>query len=312
MKVIVVCGPTASGKTALSIELARRLDGEVISADSMQVYRELNIGTAKPDAEEMRGVPHHMLDVVSVRETYSVSRYEKEAAACVDDVISRGKQPIVCGGTGLYIDALIKGAGFLDNDESGQVRAGLERRWDQGGAEAMMARLSGIDPESAARLHINDRKRIIRALEVFEITGKTITQHNLETQSRPPRYDSVFIGVRPSMRQTLYDRINVRVDRMMERRLEAEVRDLMERGLLVNTAAQAIGYKELSDYIRGNAGLDECVELVKQKSRNYAKRQLTWFGRDSRVGWVEYESGEDVSAVADKSTNFLREAGVLL
>lgn len=309
--VIVVCGPTASGKTALAVELALRLDGEVISADSMQIYRELNIGTAKPDMAERRGVPHHMLDVASVTESYSVSRYEAEGAAAVDDVMSRGKRAIVCGGTGLYINALIKGSGFLEADDSGAVRASLEARWEAFGAEKMLERLREIDPERAARLHLNDKKRIIRAIEVYEITGRTITSHNLETQGKPPRYDSLFIGITPQDRQVLYDRIDRRVDVMMERGLLDEVKSLCDRGLMVNTAAQAIGYKELLGYIKGECSLDESIELIKRKSRNYAKRQLTWFGRDGRVNWIKYKKDENIGNLVEASTKYLPLDGVL-
>ncbi len=310
MKLIVVCGPTASGKTALSVALARRYGGEVVSADSMQIYRELSIGTAKPDMAERQGVPHHMLDVCSVAESYSVSRYEREAAACVDDIIARGRIPVVCGGTGLYINALIHGAGFMEHDPSGALRADLEREWDARGGEALLCELASVDPESAARLHVNDRKRIIRALEVYRLTGKTITRHNLDTQAQPPRYDAVMIGVAPADRAVLYERIDRRVDDMMARGLLDEVRALRGQGLLVNTAAQAIGYKELAAYLDGEASLADCVELVKRKSRNYAKRQLTWFGRDARVNWVRYAKDEPLERIIQKSTNILRENGV--
>ena len=311
-KVIVVCGPTASGKTALSIALAKRLGGEVVSADSMQIYKELDIGTAKPDMAERDGVPHHMLDVVSVKDTYSVSRYEDEAAACVDDIFARGKTPIVCGGTGLYINALIKGSGFLEYDQSGETRAKVERMWDEEGPEAVMARLREVDPDSAERLHINDRKRVVRALEVFLFTGKTITQHNYETQQRPPRYDSLFIGIAPRDRQVLYDRIDRRVDIMMERGLLREVEELHRHGLMINTAAQAIGYKELFGYLRGETSLEEGVALIKQKSRNYAKRQMTWFGGDERVNWIRYEKDEGLAYAAEKAADIVRANGVIL
>ncbi len=312
MKVIVVCGPTASGKTALSVELATKLCGAVVSADSMQVYKELNIGTAKPDESEKRGVCHYMLDVASVREEYSVSRYRQEASEYLDMLISRGIQPIVCGGTGLYIDALIRGGEFLKRDESGAERAALEEEWEKEGPDAMMERLKAIDPQSASRLHINDKKRIIRALEVYNLTGETITEHDRKSRKAPPRYQSVFIGVMPKDRQVLYDRINKRVDVMMERGLLNEVRELYEKGLLINTAAQAIGYKELFDYLEGRAGLEESVELIKRKSRNYAKRQITWFGRDERVFWIKYEKDEGLDLIIDKATKFLSENGVIL
>ena len=184
-RIVVVVGPTASGKTALSVELAHRFNGEVVSADSMQIYRKLNIGTAKPTVEEMRGIPHHMLDVAEPGESYSVSRYEQDGAVCVDDILARGKLPIVCGGTGLYIDALIRGGGFLQSGVDTGLRDQLEREWEEQGGEAMLARLASFDPDSAARLHLNDKKRIIRAVEVYLQTGITITEHNARTAALP-------------------------------------------------------------------------------------------------------------------------------
>ncbi|MBQ5760777.1 MAG: tRNA (adenosine(37)-N6)-dimethylallyltransferase MiaA [Clostridia bacterium] len=305
-KVIVIVGPTASGKTALSVELAKRLNGEIVSSDSMQIYKELNIGTAKPDMEERCGIPHHMMDIVSVRENYSVSRYEEEAAACIEDIFARGKQPIVVGGTGLYTDALIRGTGFLDCDDSGETRARLEQRWENEGPEVILEELRAVDPDSAERLHINDKKRVIRALEVYLLTGKTITAHNLETQQKPPRYESIFIGICPQDRAVLYERIDRRVEIMMEQGLLQEVRDLEARGLMIGTAVQAIGYKELFGYLRGEATLEESVALIQQKSRNYAKRQLTWFNKDTRIHWIRYEKGAQLEELANIATTFLR------
>ncbi len=303
--VIVIVGPTASGKTALSVELAHRLDGEIVSSDSMQIYKELNIGTAKPDMAERRGIPHHMMDIVSVQESYSVSRYEQEAAACVEDIFARGKQPIVVGGTGLYTDALIRGTGFLDCDDSGETRARLELQWDSDGSESILERLRQVDPDSAARLHINDKKRIIRALEVYLLTGKTITAHNLETQQKPPRYESTFIGITPRDRAVLYERIDRRVEIMMEQGLLQEVQQLVDHDLMVGTAAQAI-YKELFGYLRGEATLEESIALIQQKSRNYAKRQLTWFNKDPRIHWIRYEKGAALDELANIATSFIR------
>jgi len=305
-KVIVIVGPTASGKTALSVELAHRLGGEIVSSDSMQIYKELSIGTAKPDLAERRGIPHHMMDVVSVQESYSVSRYETEAAACVEDIFARGKQPIVVGGTGLYTDALIRGTGFLDCDDSGVTRARMEQQWESDGPESIMERLRQVDPDSAERLHIHDKKRVIRALEVYLLTGKTITAHNLETQQKPPRYESIFIGICPADRAVLYERIDRRVEIMMEQGLLQEVQALVERGLMVGTAAQAIGYKELFGYLRGEATLEESIALIQQKSRNYAKRQLTWFNKDPRIHWIRYEKGAELDQLANIATSFLR------
>ncbi len=309
-RIAAVVGPTASGKTALAVELALRFNGEVVSADSMQIYRKLNIGTAKPTAEEMRGVKHHMLDVADPGESYSVSRYEAEATACVEDILSRGKLPILCGGTGLYIDALIRGGGFLESGADSGLRAQLESQWDTQGAEAMLARLAAFDPDSAARLHLNDKKRIIRAMEVYLQTGTTITQHNARTAALPPKYDAVMIGLRTEPRQILYDRINRRVTKMLARGLEEEARQLLENGDLTGTAAQAIGYKEMLAYFRGEATLAEAADLIRQKSRNYAKRQLTWFQRDERVNWITYNQPEAEAEVFRIATNFLQEKGL--
>ena len=309
-RIAAVVGPTASGKTALAVALAKQFNGEVVSADSMQIYRKLNIGTAKPTAEEMQGVPHHMLDVADPGESYSVSRYEKEATACVEDILSRGKLPIVCGGTGLYVDALIRGGGFLESGVDSGLRAQLEEEWDARGGEAMLQRLASFDPDSAARLHLNDKKRIIRAVEVYLQTGITITAHNARTAALPPRYDSVMIGLRTDPRQILYSRIDRRVTKMLDAGLEQEARQLLESGDLAGTAAQAIGYKEMLAYFRGEATLEQAADLIRQKSRNYAKRQLTWFQRDDRVHWITYNQPESEAEVFRIATNFLQEQGL--
>ena len=309
-RIAAVVGPTASGKTALAVALAKQFNGEVVSADSMQIYRKLNIGTAKPTAEEMQGVPHHMLDVADPGESYSVSRYEKEATACVEDILSRGKLPIVCGGTGLYVDALIRGGGFLESGVDSGLRAQLEEEWDARGGEAMLQQLASFDPDSAARLHLNDKKRIIRAVEVYLQTGITITAHNARTAALPPRYDSVMIGLRTDPRQILYNRIDRRVNKMLDAGLEQEARQLLESGDLAGTAAQAIGYKEMLAYFRGEATLEQAADLIRQKSRNYAKRQLTWFQRDDRVHWITYNQPESEAEVFRIATNFLQEQGL--
>ena len=309
-RIAAVVGPTASGKTALAVALAKQFNGEVVSADSMQIYRKLNIGTAKPTAEEMQGVPHHMLDVADPGDSYSVSRYEKEATACVEDILSRGKLPILCGGTGLYVDALIRGGGFLESGVDSGLRAQLEEEWDARGGEAMLQRLASFDPDSAARLHLNDKKRIIRAVEVYLQTGITITEHNARTAALPPRYDAVMIGLRTEPRQILYSRIDRRVTKMLDAGLEQEARQLLESGDLAGTAAQAIGYKEMLAYFRGEATLEQAADLIRQKSRNYAKRQLTWFQRDDRVHWITYNQPESEAEVFRIATNFLQEQGL--
>ena len=304
-KIVVICGPTASGKTALSIALAKAFDGEVVSADSMQIYRRMDIGTAKPTKQEMDGVPHHMLDVAEPGEAYSVSRYVEEATACVEDILARGKLPIVCGGTGLYIDGLIRGTDYQPAGTDNGIREQLEGEWEAQGAEQMMARLAAVDPDSAARLHLSDKRRILRALEVYLATGETITVHNARTKAIPPRYEAVMIGLNTEPRQILYDRIDRRVGVMLEQGLLQEVQSLLEDGLLDGTAAQAIGYKELLAYFRGEMTLETAADLIRQKSRNYAKRQLTWFRRDERVKWIVYNAPEAAQAVLQEATNYL-------
>lgn len=305
-KILVICGPTASGKTALSIALAKAFDGEVVSADSMQIYRRMDIGTAKPSLAERGGVPHHMLDVAEPGESYSVSRYVREATAWVEDILARGKLPILCGGTGLYIDGLIRGADFQPSGADNGIRERLEGEWEQQGPEAMMARLREVDPHSADRLHLSDKRRILRALEVFLATGETITVHNERTRQIPPRYDALMIGLNTEPRDILYGRIDRRVDVMLEQGLLQEVQSLLDDGLLEGTAAQAIGYKELLAYFRGEMTLEEAADRIRQKSRNYAKRQLTWFRRDERVHWICYNTPEAAQAVLQEATEYLQ------
>lgn len=309
-RIVVVAGPTASGKTELSLALAERFRGEIVSADSMQLYRGMDIGTAKPTLEERRGIPHHMLDVADPGDDWSVSRYERQASLCINDILRRGRLPILCGGTGLYINAVISGAGFQASGADSGVRAALEKQWDEQGAEAMRARLRAADPESAARLHPHDRRRIIRALEVYELTGETISQHNRRTRERPPRYDAVMIGLQTDPRSLLYQRIDRRVGQMVERGLVQEAYVLWQRGALKGTAAQAIGYKELVEHFEGRKTLDQALDDVRQKSRNYAKRQLTWFRADDRIHWIVYNTVDAAEQVTEKATVFLRQAGL--
>ena len=265
---IVICGPTASGKTALSVALAKQLGGEVVSADSMQIYRRMDIGTAKPTLEEMDGVPHHMIDVADPEENYSVARYVSDAIPIVDDIIARGKIPVVAGGTGLYIDNLIAGREFAPFEESSGLREPLQNRVKAEGLPVLLEELRKVDPEAAQRLHPNDEKRIIRALEVWLSTGKTITQHNIETQSVPPRYHPLIIGLDFEERDHLRRRIDLRVDEMMERGLEQEIRQLLADGVPSHcTAMQAIGYKEIVSAILQGRPVSEGVEEVKLRSR---------------------------------------------
>lgn len=294
--IICIAGPTASGKTALAVALARELDGEVVSCDSMQVYKRMDIGTAKPSPEERQGIPHHMIDVAEPWEDYSVSRYCADAAPIVEDIVSRGKTAIIAGGTGLYMDSLIRGNDFAPFPSTG-VRERLEREADREGMEALLARLRAVDPEAAARLHLSDRKRIIRAMEVYLETGETITAHNRRTQALPPRFSPVWLGLDFESRAELYSRIDRRVDVMLEAGLLEEIRALLRSGIPEKcTAMQAIGYKEIVQALRGQTTMDEAVRLIQQRSRNYAKRQLTWFRRNPELHWLEQTLPLDFSA----------------
>ena len=290
-KVIVVCGPTATGKTALGIELALRLGGEIVSADSMQVYRRMDIGTAKATAEERARVPHHMLDVCQPWEDYSVSRYVQEASAVCDGLLARGKIPVIVGGTGLYIDSLLAGRDFAGRQEGDDaLRLRLDADYERLGGEAMLERLRAFDPERAAKLHPGDRRRIVRAMEIYQLTGKTITQHDRETQALPPRYQAKTIVLSFADRADLYARIDRRVEQMVSAGLFAEVEALLKEGLSpACTAMQAIGYKEAVQALEGSISRQEAVERIQLNSRRYAKRQLTWFGRNREARWIRWE-----------------------
>ena len=310
-KILVIVGPTASGKTRLAVELAKAHNGEVVSADSMQIYRRMDIGTAKPTAEEMDGIPHHMIDVADPEEDFSVARYVELASACVDDILSRGKLPIVAGGTGLYVDSLLSGRTFAAFSPESSLRRELEEELAERGGEAMLAELAKVDPEAAARLHPNDHKRIVRALEVYRSTGKTISEHNRETQALPPRYEALTIGLNFQDRADLWERIDARVDQMAANGLEREVRELLSSGLSpACTAMQAIGYKEFVAAVEGDMTWREAEELVKLRSRQYAKRQLTWFRRAPETHWLLWDKNPDFGSARQRSTELLREFGL--
>ena len=311
-KILVICGPTASGKTALAVELALRHRGEVVSADSMQIYRRMDIGTAKPTREEMRGVPHHMLDVADPEEDFSVARYVDMAAKCVDDILSRGKLPILAGGTGLYIDSLLSGRTFAPFQPDSPLRGELEEQLRREGGAAMLARLAQVDPDSAARLHPNDEKRIIRALEVYQSTGKTITQHNLETRAIPPRYDALTLALAFEQREDMWSRIDRRVDQMMDQGLVDEVQRLLDSGVPAKcTAMQAIGYKEMAAALLSHGDVSAGAEEVKLRSRQYAKRQLTWFRRNRAARWLLWGREPDFAAALQTSTEYMEEFGLV-
>ncbi|UOO37660.1 tRNA (adenosine(37)-N6)-dimethylallyltransferase MiaA [Oscillospiraceae bacterium CM] len=308
-KIAVIAGPTATGKTALGITLAKRLGGEVISADAMQVYRAMNIGTAKTTVAEQQGIRHHMLDVASPFESYSVARYVQEASACADDILSRGRLPIVVGGTGLYIEALIAGNEFSPVGDAA-LRQRLSDRYDGSGGEALLEELARVDPQAGARLHANDKKRIIRALEIFELTGKPMSEHDSQTKKRPPRYDACRIVLSYGNRAELYEAINRRVDNMMADGLLGEVRQLLDAGLtLAHTAMQAIGYKELARAITTNQDIQVAVDEIKRETRRYAKRQLSWFRREPGAHWILWEKEPDFDTGLQLSTKYLETNG---
>ena len=290
--IICIAGPTASGKTALAATLAKELNGEVVSCDSMQVYKRMDIGTAKPTLEEMQGIPHHMIDVAEPWEDFSVSRYCDMAAPIVDDILSRGKTAVIAGGTGLYMDSLIRGNAFAPFPATG-VRERLEAQADTVGMEAMLSQLRSVDPDAAERLHLSDRKRILRALEVYLETGETITEHNRKTQTVPPRYSPIWLGLDFAQRVELYRRIDLRVSLMLQQGLVEEIRGLLADGIPEKaTAMQAIGYKEFVDALDGRCTIEEAADLVRQSSRRYAKRQLTWFRRNKAIHWLIRDTGD--------------------
>ena len=305
---ICIAGPTASGKTALAVALAQCLDGEVISCDSMQVYKYMNIGTAKPTLEEMQGIPHHMLSVAEPWEDFSVSRYCEMATPIVDDVLSRGKTAIIAGGTGLYMDALIRGNAFAPYPSTG-CRERLEEQVARDGIESVLEQLRQVDPESAQRLHPSDQKRIIRAMEVYLETGKTITEHNRQTQLIPPKYNPVWFALEDTQREALYQRIDRRVELMLEEGLIQEIQSLLDRGIPPKcTAMQAIGYKEFLDALAGNCTIDEAAAQVQQASRRYAKRQLTWFRRNKDIHWLRRNPGETTEEIVLRARQVLGES----
>lgn len=304
--IICIAGPTASGKSALAVELAKEYHGEVVSCDSMQVYRRMDIGTAKPTREEMQGIPHHMIDVAEPDEDFSVSHYCRLATPIVDDIVSRGKTAIIVGGTGLYMDSLIRGNDFAPFPSTGQ-RERLEAQADTVGMDAMLEWLRSVDPEAAARLHPGDRKRIIRALEVYLETGETITAHNRRTQTLPPRYAPLWLGVDFAERAELYRSIEQRVDRMLELGLVEEIKDLLASGVPETaTSMQAIGYKEFVSALDCRCTIEEATADVKQASRHYAKRQLTWFRRNREINWLIRRAGQSQTEIFDAARQLCR------
>ena len=289
-KIIAVVGPTASGKTSLSIALAKELGGEILSCDSMQIYRDMDIGTAKPSAEEQDGVPHHLIDIAAADEPFSCAEYAALAKNKIAEVASRGKLPIFCGGTGLYLDGVLRGGNSYEKTETDPTyRAELEQVAAEQGAETVHAMLAAVDPDAAQATHPNNVKRVIRALEIYHTTGVTKTELDRRSVQVESEYDALVLGIRFPDTEELYERINLRVDLMIEQGLLDECRRLMEAGVFERsaTAAQAIGYKELFPYLRGELSLKNCVETLKMATRRYAKRQMTWFRMHGNVVWLD-------------------------
>lgn len=280
IKALAITGPTASGKTALSLLVAKRLGCEIISCDSMQIYRGMDIGTAKPSVDEMCGIPHHLIDIADIDEPFSVAKFVELASNAINDIVSRGKLPIIAGGTGLYIDTLIMGTQLSATEDDPELRERLFKEAEAEGIEALHQKLAEVDPESAKAIHPNNLKRVVRALEIYYKTGLTKTEQDIKSRTAESIYAPHTVYIVPSERETIYKRIDRRVDIMFESGLEAEVRSLYEKGLRdTPTASQAIGYKEFYPYFDGLCDIDSVKEAICINTRHYAKRQLTWFNR---------------------------------
>lgn len=284
-KVIVICGPTASGKTALSIELAKKIDGEIVSADSMQIYKDMNIGSAKPTQEEMEGIKHYLLDFVSPEERYSVADYKKDATIAINEIIKKEKTPIIVGGTGLYIDSLIYNIDYPEIEFDEEYRKSLEKRAEEEGLQNLYEEAKEIDSKAMENISPNDQKRILRILELYHQTGKTKTEQEIESRKNEIPYDYHVFALNMD-REKLYDRINKRVDIMIEQGLIEEVEGIIKKYRTYPTAMQALGYKEIKEYIIGNVTKEQAIETVKQETRRYAKRQLTWFRKNKQTIWL--------------------------
>lgn len=304
-RVLAVVGPTASGKTRLGVELCRHFGGEVVSADSMQIYKGLDIASAKPTPDEMQGIPHHLIGVLDMDVTFSVADYVALAGECIRDIGSRGKLPVVVGGTGLYVDSLLGNVHFSEGGSDEEYRAQLYAFAEKEGNEALYARLLGTDPEAAASIHPNNVVRVVRAIEVQHVTGRKLSELKEESRFGESPYEPLIIGINFEDRAELYARIDKRVDIMAEQGLVEEARELMERGGMA-TSANAIGYKELLPYFEGTAALGECIDRIKQGSRRYAKRQLTWLRRNTDIRWLTVAKGADTSDLPERAAEIVK------
>lgn len=310
-KIIAVAGPTASGKTALSIEIAKEFGGEIVSCDSMQIYKGMDVGTAKPTEEEKAGIVHHMIDVAEPFENYSVVNYKNDAEKSIDDILSRGKLPVMVGGTGLYMDSVLNNVKFSEADDKiSNERERLNRLYEENGKEYIHLMLRNIDPESAEKIHPNNVRRVIRALEIYYTTGKTMTEAN-EESVQPKKYDSLVIGLSWD-REVLNERINRRVDLMVERGLVDEVIALKNTGVTKNcTAMQAIGYKEIYSYLDGEVTLLEAIEKIKLESRKYAKRQMTWLRRNKDIKWILLQNDYNLNKIYEQCFTLVKKFDII-
>lgn len=304
-KIVVVCGPTASGKTALAVDLAKRFNGEIVSADSMQIYKKLDIASAKPTEEEKQDVVHHLMDFLPPEKSFSVAEYVRLARETITDIATRGKLPVIAGGTGLYINSLVDNVQFDETESNEDFRLEMQKLADEKGNEALWQKLNEIDKNAAAELHPNNRGRIIRALEIHRTSGRTITEAKAMSRLEETPYEPCMIALNYVDRQQLYDRINKRVDIMLQQGLLREAKEFFSHDDY-STAAQAIGYKELKPYFDGEKPLEECIERLKQQTRRYAKRQLTWFRRDSRIHWITVNSDTDYAEILENAENLVK------
>lgn len=310
IRTITICGPTASGKTYLGVELAKKLNGEIVSADSIQIYKGVDIASAKPDFEEMQGIKHHLIDFVSPEDDYSVAQFVKDASECIDEINKKGKTPIIVGGTGLYIDTLINNIQLLENSFDEKIRDNLNLRLEKEGIEKLYSELQTIDPAAANKIHKNNYVKVLRALEIYYSSGKTLTQQNELSHSQESLYDNIYIGLSIKNREYLYDRINKRVDLMIEDGLVEEAKNFYSKRI-GNTSSQAIGYKELKPFLDGLLSIEECVENLKKATRNYAKRQMTWFRRNDKINYFYIDDYVDKNCLVEDVLKFLNEREVI-
>jgi tRNA dimethylallyltransferase len=310
--VIVIVGPTASGKTKVSIELAKSFDGEIVSADSMQVYKYMDIGTAKPDLDEMSGIKHYLIDELYPDEEYNVARFQELAKIFIDEIIEKNKLPIIAGGTGLYVNSLIYNLNFSETISDWELRERLNKEAEEKGNKYLHDKLKEVDPEAAEKIHENNVKRVIRALEVYEYTKRPISYHQEISKAEPPKHKFIIIGLRMD-RELLYERINRRVDIMIEKGLVEEVKKLVDLGYDKNTIAmQGIGYKEILAFLRGETTLEEAIYIIKRDTRHYAKRQITWFKKIENIHWVDVDKCSDESEVLENIKDYIASYGIFL